>query len=112
MPGWGARADGTTARRVARRPTGVLPSAAELVSAEMIHLVTAEEIAALNVLMRGPRTAREVAARTTRNAWAVLRGMELREPPLAFSEPSEEGEVWEPTLLGRAALEEGTRRRG
>jgi len=79
----------------------------------MIHLVTAEELAALNALMAGARTARDVAARTTRNAWAVLRGMELREPPLAFSEPDgEDGEVWRTTLLGEAAIERGTRRRG
>lgn len=79
----------------------------------MIHLVTAEEIAALNAMLTGARTAKEVAARTSRNAWAVLRGMELREPPLACSEPDGElGEVWEPTLLGRAAIEEGTRKRG
>src|SRR5690348_16870946 len=100
MPGGDLPAKAPRAPRVRpadRRP----PGAAELVSAEMIHLVTAEEIAALNVLMRGPRTAKEVAARTSRNAWAVLRGMELREPPLAFSEPTEEGELWEPTLLGR-----------
>lgn len=77
----------------------------------MVHLVTAEEIAALNALICGARTATEVAARTSRNAWAVLRGMELREPPLVVSEPGEEGEVWEPTLLGRAAIEDGTRRR-
>lgn len=77
----------------------------------MVHLVTAEELAALNALLHGARTAREVASRTSRNAWAVLRGMELREPPLAYSEPGEEGEVWEPTLLGRAAIERGTPRR-
>ncbi len=77
----------------------------------MVHLVTVEEIAALNALLRGARTAKEVSARTRRNAWAVLRGMELREPQLAFSEPGEEDEVWEPTLLGRAAVEDGTRRR-
>ena len=76
----------------------------------MVHLVTAEEIAALNALMRGARTAKDVRARTSRNAWAVLRGMELREPSLAVSEPGAEGEVWEPTLLGRAAIEDGTRR--
>jgi hypothetical protein len=75
----------------------------------MIHLVTAEEIAALNALLRGARTAKDVKARTSRNAWAVLRGMELREPSLAFAEAdSDLGEVWEPTLLGRAAIEEGT----
>jgi hypothetical protein len=78
----------------------------------MIHLVTAEEIAALNALLTGARTTREVASRTSRNAWAVLRGMELREPSLARAEPDEqEGEVWKPTLLGRAAIERGTHRR-
>jgi hypothetical protein len=78
----------------------------------MIHLVSAEEIAALNALLAGAKTTKEVAARTSRNAWAVLRGMELREPSLACSEPDEDlGEVWEPTLLGRAAIESGTRRR-
>ena len=78
-----------------------------------MHLVTAEEVAALNALLTGARTARDVAARTTRGAWAVLRGMELREPPLAFSETDGElGEVWRPTLLGKAAIEDGTRRRG
>lgn len=78
----------------------------------MVHLVTAEELAALNALVAGARTATEVAARTTRNAWAVLRGMELREPPLAIAEPDGElGEVWSPTLLGHAAIEGGTRRR-
>jgi hypothetical protein len=77
----------------------------------MVHLITAEELAALNALVAGARTARDVAARTTRNAWAVLRGMELREPPLAFSEPDGElGEVWSPTLLGQAAIERDTRR--
>jgi hypothetical protein len=74
----------------------------------MIHLVTAEEIAALNALLAGARTARDVAARTSRNAWAVLRSMELREPSLAVAEKDGElGEVWNPTLLGRAALEGG-----
>jgi hypothetical protein len=78
----------------------------------MVHLVTTEEVAALNALVAGARTAKEVAARTTRNAWAVLRAMELREPPLAVAEPDEElGEVWSPTLLGQAAIEDGTRRR-
>ena len=78
----------------------------------MIHLVTAEEIAALNALLAGARTAGEVAARTSRNAWAVLRSMELREPSLAVSEEDRElGEVWNPTLLGVAAVE-GESRRG
>jgi hypothetical protein len=78
----------------------------------MIHPVTAEEVAVLNALVAGARTAKDVAARTTRNAWAVLRGMELREPPLAVSSPDGElGEVWSPTLLGEAAIEQGTRRR-
>lgn len=78
----------------------------------MIHLVTAEEVAALNALLTGARTAKDVAARTTRNAWTVLRGMELREPSLAVAEPDRElGEVWTPTLLGEAAIEDGTRRR-
>jgi hypothetical protein len=78
----------------------------------MIHLVTAEEIAALNALIAGARTTTEVAARTSRNAWAVLRGLELREPPLACAERDPRGgEVWGPTLLGEAAIEKGTRRR-
>jgi hypothetical protein len=78
----------------------------------MIHLVTTEEVAALNALMAGARTAKDVAARIPRNAWAVLRGMELREPPLAISQPHGDlGEVWNPTLLGEAAIEAGTRRR-
>ena len=78
----------------------------------MIHLITAEEIAALNALLAGARTAREVASRTSRNAWAVLRSMELREPSLAVAEEDcELGEVWNPTLLGMAALE-GERARG
>jgi hypothetical protein len=78
----------------------------------MIHLITAEEIAALNALLTGARTAREVASRTSRNAWAVLRSMELREPPLAVAEEDGElGEVWNPTLLGMAALEGGPPRR-
>ena len=90
----------------ATRLGNALADAAALRSAEMIHLVTAEEIAALNALMAGSRTAREVAARTSRNAWAVLRSMELREPALAVSEEDRElGEVWNPTLLGVAALE-------
>jgi hypothetical protein len=77
----------------------------------MIHLVTAEEIAALNALLAGARTAREVASRTSRNAWAVLRSMELREPSLAVAEEDWElGEVWNPTLLGVAALEGGPAR--
>ena len=66
----------------------------------------------LNALLAGARTTKEVAARTSRNAWAVLRGMELREPQLAHAAPDPKlGEVWEPTLLGRAAIEGGTRRR-
>jgi hypothetical protein len=79
----------------------------------MIHLVvTAQELAALNALLHGASTAKDVAQRTSRNAWAVLRGMELREPPLACSEVDDGGgEVWEPTLFGRAAIEQGTPRR-
>ena len=79
----------------------------------MIHLVKAEEIAALSALLAGARTAKEVAARTSQNAWAVLRGMELREPPLAVREEDRElGEVWNPTLLGLAAMEDAPLRRG
>ena len=69
-------------------------------------------MAALQALVTGARTAKDVAARTRRNAWSVLRGMELREPPLAVSAPDGElGEVWAPTLLGQAAIESGTLRR-
>jgi hypothetical protein len=74
----------------------------------MIHPITAEEMAALNALLAGARTAGEVAARTSRNAWAVLRGMELREPALAYAQRDHAlGEVWSPTLLGIAAVETG-----
>jgi hypothetical protein len=77
----------------------------------MVHLVTAEEVAALQALLTGARTAKDVAGGTTRNAWTVLRGMELREPPLAVSQPDGAlGEVWTPTLLGQAAIEDLTRR--
>ena len=80
----------------------------------MIHPITAEELAALNALMAGPRTVRDVAAKVGRNAWAILRSMELREPALVERDLDRGTgeELWSPTPIGVAARSRASPRVG
>lgn len=68
---------------------------------DLAPILEARELAAVNALLDGARTALEVDSAIGGEGWATLRAMELREPSLVTSRfDRAAGEVWAATTLG------------
>jgi hypothetical protein len=74
----------------------------------MLHPLTPDELAALNALIAGGRTVRDVVERVGRHARRTLRALELREPALVerATDARLGTEVWVATVEGVAARDE------